>query len=381
MSDSGAGQSDFERVFNQAYQDSVPDFDGSVNIALVGKVSAGKSSLLNALFERDRDDPIAVVGSRSGVTTSIHPYQFEDKVLIIDCPGLSDVRRENSELTRKFLGSIDMGIFVVTGSADASQKESYDELKASCKNTIVVLNKIDEWDDLEDREMESVVDQWKDALQVNTVFRTCTKGFDPGLKKSALMDIRGVDDVLDTILDFLKREKKDLLLVRFLKSKEKYALSIIATAIVAVAGEAFIPGSAAYITATQVVAITSLNYLYTGEILSKGSALRLLPSFMGESLGTSAFLWAKSFLPPTLILDIAAAGIAVVITFAMLAAVRWMLVNGHSLDEREELKKAFKIFKLVGAELKGMRIEDLKNRTAVLDLLGRLLKRAVLSAA
>lgn len=120
MSNSGTDQSDFERVFNQAYQNSVPDFDGSVNIALVGKVSAGKSSLLNALFERGRDDPIAVVGSRSGVTTAIHPYQFEDKVLIIDCPGLSDVRRENSDLTKRFLSFIDMGIFVVTGSADAS---------------------------------------------------------------------------------------------------------------------------------------------------------------------------------------------------------------------------------------------------------------------
>lgn len=380
MSEAGASQSDFDRVFNKAYRDNVPDFDASVNIALVGKVSAGKSSLLNALFERDRDDPIAPVGSRSGVTTDILPYQLEDKVLIIDCPGLSDVRRENSDLTRKFLGYIDMGVFVVTGSADAGQKESYDELKASCRNIIVVLNKIDEWDDLEDRELEGVVNQWRDVLQVDTIFKTCTKGFDPGLKKSARMDIRGVDEVRNTILNFLKREKKDLLFARFLKSKDKYALSIIATAIIAVAGEAFIPGSAAYITATQVIAITSLNYLYTGEILSKGSALRLLPSFMGESLGTSAFLWAKSFLPPTLILDIAAAGIAVVITFAMLAAVRWVLVNGHSLDEREKLKKAFKFFKVVGAELKGMRFEDLKDKTAVLNLLGRLLKRAALNA-
>ena len=380
MSDSETGKSDFDRVFNQAYQDAVPDFDGSVNIALVGKVSAGKSSLLNALFERERDDPIAVVGSRSGVTTAIHPYQFEDKVLIIDCPGLSDVRRENSELTKKFLGSIDMGVFVVTGSADASQKDSYDELKAACKNTVVVLNKVDEWDDLEDRALDGVVEQWKDTLQVDTIFRTCTKGFDPGLRKKAPMDIRGVDGVRDTILDFLKREKKDLLLARFLKSKDKYATSIIATAIVAVAGEAFIPGSAAYITATQVIAITSLNYLYTGHVLDKGSVLRLLPSFIGESLGTTAFLWAKSFLPPTLVLDVAAAGIAVVITFAMLAAVRWLLVNGDSLEDREKLKAAFKVFKVVGTELKGMSIRDLKNKAAVLNLIGRLLKRAVSSA-
>ena len=89
---------------------------------------------------------------------------------------MSDVRRENSDLTRRFLSSIDMGVVVVTGSADASQKESYDELKASCKNTIVVLNKIDEWDDLEDRELEGVVDQWKSVLQVDTVFQNLHEG-------------------------------------------------------------------------------------------------------------------------------------------------------------------------------------------------------------
>ncbi|MCX7250969.1 MAG: 50S ribosome-binding GTPase [Burkholderiales bacterium] len=366
---------DFEKIFNEKYEEKVPDFENHINIALIGKVSAGKSSLLNAIFECTRDNPIAKVGANSGVTTKVTPYKLDEQVLIIDCPGLDDVRKENSKETETFLESIDLGIFVVTGSADASQKANFEDLKNSSKKPIVVLNKIDEWDDLEESAYNSVIEQWKSVLGIDKIFGTCTKGFDPKLRKGARMDIRGVEEVREEIFNFLKTEKKEILLAKHLKSKESYAIGIIGTAIVAVAGEAFIPGSAAYITATQVVAITSLNYLYKGEVLSKSSALSLLPTFAGQSLGTTAFLWAKSFLPPTFVLDIAAAGIAVAITFAMLASVKWMFENEHSLNDKELLKQAFNKFTKISEELKDIKPEDLRDKKSVLMLLGRILTK------
>lgn len=367
---------EFEKIFDKAYEERTPNFDEHVNVALVGKVSAGKSSLLNAILGCTRENPIAKVGASSGVTTKVTAYKLDKQVLIVDCPGLDDVREENSAETKDFLSSIDLGLFVVTGSADASQKANFDDLKKHSKKTLVILNKIDEWDDLEESAYDEVAKQWKAVLGVDQVFGTCTKGFDPKMRQSAPMDIRGIEEVKEEIFGFLRKEGKDILLARHLKSKAGYAIGIIGTAIVAVAGEAFIPGSAAYITATQVAAITSLNYLYKGEILNKSSVLALLPTFAGESLGTTAFLWAKSFLPPTLILDIAAAGIAVVITFAMLAAVKWMLENEHSLDEKDVLKKVFANFKKIGEELKDINIKDLKNKKNLLALLARILAKA-----
>lgn len=366
----------FEKIFNEKYEERFPKFDEHVNVALIGKVSAGKSSLLNAILGCTRTDPIAKVGANSGVTTKVTAYKLDKQVLIVDCPGLDDVREENSAETKDFLNSIDLGIFVVTGSADASQKANFDDLRKSSKKTLVILNKIDEWDDLEESAYEDVVKQWKAALGVDKIFGTCTKGFDPKTRQSAPMDIRGIEEVRNEIFNFLNTEGKAILLARHLKNKENYAIGIIGTAIIAVIGEAFIPGSAAYITATQVVAITSLNYLYKGEILSKSSALTLLPTFAGESLGTTAFLWAKSFLPPTLILDVAAAGIAASITFAMLAAVKWMLENDHSLNEKDLLKKAFSNFKKMSEELKTIKIDDLKNKHNLMALLSRLLSKA-----
>lgn len=366
---------EFDGYFKDAYKAKAPKFEDHVNIAIVGKVSTGKSSVLNAILDRPRSDPIAKVGAQSGITTKITPYQLDDNVLIIDCPGLDDIRQENSEATKKFLKAIDLGIFVVTGSADASQKANFDDVRASCHKTIVVLNKRDEWDDLEESAFDAVIAQWKVVLGVTQVFAACTKGYDPKMRKDAPMDIRGIDQIKTEIFDFLETAGKDILLARHVKNKNEYCVKIIVAALAAVAAEAFIPGSAAYITATQVVAITSINYLYTGEVLNKGSALALLPTFAGQSAGMTAFLWAKSFLPPTGIVDLAAAGIAVVITFAMLAAVKWMLENGHALDQAELLKKAFGTYKDVGGAFSKASMSDFKSTAKLSKLVGTLLHK------
>jgi len=332
---------DFDRV----YEERVPDFDQFINIAFIGKVSTGKSSLINAIFERSRNDTIVDVGATSGVTTNVKSFKLDDHVLIIDSPGLDDIQDENSEETRNFLKNIDLGVLVVTGSADKSQKETYDKLLKYSEKVVVVLNKVDEWDDLEESALTEVIEQWKNDLGADHVFPTCTKGYDPKMKKSAPMDIRGVKELNEEIFDFFREKGKDILLAKHLGDKSKYATRIISGALVAVGAEAFIPGSAVYITTTQVVAITSLYYIYTGEVMGKGNALSLLPLFMGESVGLTVFLWVKSFLPPTGVVDVAAAGVAITVTFAMLAAVNSILEAGIKLEKAEQLKKKFKDYK------------------------------------
>jgi small GTP-binding protein len=353
-----ATEEEFNKKLDQIFQEKAPNFDEKISIALIGKVSAGKSSLLNAFFERKRDNVIAPVGATSGVTTSVKFFRLDDDVIIADCPGLDDIKEENSQETIKFLEDIDIGIFVVTGSADKSQKKNFDTLVSSCKKTFVVLNKSDEWDDHEDDGKEEVFQQWKHTLGIDEIYPTVTKGYDPKTKKDAPMDIRGVDELRTAVIEELKKSKKALRLQRQMQQKDKYAISIILTAAVATAGEAFIPGSAAYITATQAAAIVSLNFLYTGEHLSKTAALAILPTFIGQSLGRSAFLLAKSLLPPTGIIDVAAALVASIMTLAMLIAVKWVLENNHSLGEKgllaEKYKELSKLFD-------GLKFEDFKD--------------------
>lgn len=366
-------ENEFNQNFDKKYADKMPNFDANLNIAVVGKVSSGKSSLINAILLRKRSDPVAPVGPESGITKEVTAYQLDEKTLIVDCPGLDDVRRDNSKVTEGFLEKIDLGLFVVTGSADASQKENFEDLKKNAEKVIVVLNKIDEWDHLKASKLEDVKRQWREVLGIDEIYGTCTIGYDSDMREDIPMDIRGVGELMEVIFNFLELQGKAILFARHQKNKNSYALKIIAVALVAVIGEAFLPGSTAYITATQVTAITSLNYLYTGEILSKSSALAILPVFIGQSIGTNTFLLVKSMLPPTGVLDVAAAGIAVLITFAMLAAVKYTLENDHNLKDSDFLKDAFGRYWSSGAMLKNIPLADWKSEVGIMSILKRLL--------
>ncbi|MBW4477970.1 MAG: 50S ribosome-binding GTPase [Tolypothrix brevis GSE-NOS-MK-07-07A] len=357
-----SNEQDFWENVETQFEEKVQDFSKTLNIALIGKVSSGKSSLLNALLKLSRKQAIAKVGAEAGVTTTLKVLRLDDRVRFIDSPGLDDVRAENSNITREFLKHIDVGILVVTGAADASQKKYLDDLRSHCDSVFVVLNKIDEWDRLSPSALEKVITQWKEVLQIEKIYPVCAFGYDGDTPPDTPLDIRGVYCFREDIENFLGSKGKDLLLARHMGEKKSYAKNTIATALVAVAVQAFIPGSAVYITTTQAAAIVRLNYLYTGEIISRKAVFALLPVFAAKAAGTTLFLWVKSILPPTGVLDVAAAVVAVSITLAILATVNSILASGAKLEEEELLKSKFRSYrKQAETALKGLATTDMKD--------------------
>ncbi|QHG17564.1 GTPase [Nostoc sp. ATCC 53789] len=373
VSDNSDEQEFWENV-NTQFEEKVQDFSKTLNIAVIGKVSSGKSSLINALLKRSRKKAVAEVGAEAGVTTKLKILRLDDKVRLIDSPGLDDVRSENSDITREFLKHIDVGILVVTGAADASQKRYLDDLLAHCQSVFVVLNKIDEWDKHSPLALEKVITQWKEVLKIEKIYPVCAFGYDADCLPGTPLDIRGVYGLREDIENFLGSKGKDLLLARHMGEKKSYAVAIIATALVAVAIQAFIPGSAAYIAATQAAAIVSLSYLYTGEILSSKAAFNLLRAFARQAVTTTVFLFFKSFLPPTGVIDMAAAVIAVSITLAILATVNSVLESGAKLEEEELLKSKFPTKrKQAETALKGLALTDLKDLLSMKGIIEKLL--------
>jgi small GTP-binding protein len=313
----------------------------TLNIVVVGKVSSGKSSLINAFLRCTRENRVAEVSAPAGTTTAVKVMQLDEHVRIIDTPRLDDIVSENSDVTKRLLKNLDVGVLVVTGAANVNERAHVERLRATCKRVFVVLNRIDEWDRHTSAARQKVVDQWKQGLGVDHIYETCAFGFDPETRADVPLDIRGVDELRADVEAFTETEGKALLLARQMRDKRTYATRIIVAALVAVAGEAFIPGSAVYITGTQAVAIMSLHYLYTGKALSKASALATLPTFAAESLGTTLFLWVTSILPPTVALNVAAAGVAMTVTAAMLVAVTSVLASGAELEERAKLRNRY----------------------------------------
>ncbi|MEP0849779.1 MULTISPECIES: dynamin family protein [Cyanophyceae] len=302
------------------------------------------------------------MGAEAGVTTKLKVLRLDERVRLIDSPGLDDVRAENSEITREFLKHIDVGILVVTGASDASQKRYLDDLQSHCDSVFVVLNKIDEWDRLDPSALEKVINQWKQALQIEKIYPVCAFGYDPGTRPEIPLDIRGVSGLREDLQNFLASKGKDLLLARHMDDKKSSATTIIVGALVTVAVQAFIPGGAALMTATQAAAIVSLYYLYTGEVLSSKAAFAILPVVAVEAAGTSLFIWVQSFLPPTGVVNIAAAGIAVSITVAILATINSILASGAKLEEEELLKSKFRTYqKQTVMALKDLALTDVKD--------------------
>ncbi len=152
---------------------------------------------------------------------------------------------------------------------------------------------------------------------------------------------RGVDG-LRAALFALALAGVDLTVTEARRAKRPYAAGIIAGAALATAAEALLPGAAALVVTSQIGAIGSLSYLYTGRFIGRGQALAMLPMFASEAAGGSLFLLAKSFFPPTGVADAAAAAVAASLTIAMLGAVAWVLEHGYSLDQKDKLREAFR---------------------------------------
>lgn len=362
-----ANQKKFEKDLNDFLESEYPDFTQKVCMAVVGKVSAGKSSFINALLQRERNEQVCKVGAISGVTTNVKYIPFEDDVFIVDCPGLNDVKKENSEVTQDFLNNIDIGIFVVTGSADVSQKENFELLKKHTKHTIVVLNKFDEFEKLNKVGQEKVIDQWKKVLEVNEIFPTITEGYDPDYNEDLPLNLKGIEEVRDQVIKFLKEKKKDIIFIKTLKDKRKYVIGIAITAVLSAVGAAQLPAGGAIIAGIQAVAIGSLAYIYTGEAISKQSALALLPTFAAESIGSTLYVWAASLIP-TGVINATAGVVAGGITLAMLGAVIAVFEAGNSLDDKSALAKIFKEIRKTEISL-----NDLKNSRALQQLLLKIL--------
>lgn len=221
---------DEKRFFDQVearFVEQLPNLSQSLNIAIIGKVSSGKSSLINALLKLNRRQALEIVkvGAIPAPTKDLTILKIDERVNLIDSLGFDNFRAGNSEVSKNLLKDIDVYIFVVTGLLDALQKKTLDDLKERCDSVFVVLNKIDEWDDLNPTVLDDVISQWKSHLKVDIVYPTCAKGYDP---KSRIpkMDIRGISRLRSDIENFIKGKGKDLLLTKCMGEKQTNTVQI-----------------------------------------------------------------------------------------------------------------------------------------------------------
>lgn len=342
-------EQEFNRQLNSQYSDLEQELNQTVNIGVVGSVSVGKSSFLNAFFDiKKGENSLFQVGAISGVTTKPKIVDYKGDVKVIDLPGLNDINDENSQETKNFLKNIDIGILIVTGSVDLSQKDNYNILKSYCDKIFVVINKVDEYD-TKPKALEKVITQWKEVLGLSPndkIWETCCDGYDPD-DESDENRIRGIDELRQAVEDSLK-EGKALKLKRAIKGKSEAAKSAVIFGTIMAVIAALVPGpSAIGIVVVQVIAIGRIHYIYTNSIISKTSILTIIPIFAGQSVAGSLFLSIKSLIPiPTGVIEVAAAVTALMITLPMLLTVSFLYAEGYTIAtlNNEKIKDTYKKF-------------------------------------
>ncbi len=121
---------------------------GHVHIAALGRVSTGKSSLLNALIGENRFAVSPLHGETR--TTAMHALREEEVggVYVIDTPGIDEAGGEEREaLAREVAGRADLVMFVVDGDMTATEFEALRTIVRLGRPVVLVLNKADRYDD------------------------------------------------------------------------------------------------------------------------------------------------------------------------------------------------------------------------------------------
>ena len=117
---------------------------GHIHLSVFGRVSTGKSSLLNALVGK----PVFTVSPLHGETkfSSMQPWNEREAggVFLIDTPGLDEAGGEDRELlAREVTRRSDLVIFVVDSDITESELDALRTLLSQGRPVIVALNKTD----------------------------------------------------------------------------------------------------------------------------------------------------------------------------------------------------------------------------------------------
>jgi len=134
-------------------------------IVAFGTISSGKSSLLNVLAGREVFQS-NVAGGTTIVRSEI-PWPAGDAVMLIDTPGLAEIRGETraaeSALAAK---NADLVLFVVDGPLKAYEQELLDVLAPMEKRIVICLNKEDWYDrNQQDALLQQIAEQVSPAVQ------------------------------------------------------------------------------------------------------------------------------------------------------------------------------------------------------------------------
>lgn len=119
---------------------------GHIHIAVFGRVSVGKSALLNALLGEMRFSTSPLHGETTRAAHARWQEYDAGGVFLIDTPGINEVAGEAREqLAHDVAGRSDLVMFVVDGDLTDSELQALRQVKGAAQRLALVLNKVDRY--------------------------------------------------------------------------------------------------------------------------------------------------------------------------------------------------------------------------------------------
>jgi small GTP-binding protein len=133
---------DFSQV--QAMLDKLEH--GHIHIAVLGRVSVGKSSVLNALIGERRFSTSALHGETRKNEMAHWDEQESGSLFLTDTPGINEIDGEARErMAREVSQRSDLVLFVIDGDMTDSEYSALQELAQEHRPLLLVLNKCDRY--------------------------------------------------------------------------------------------------------------------------------------------------------------------------------------------------------------------------------------------
>lgn len=320
---------EFDEMFNETYETQMKEIneqlEKNILFVLVGNINSGKSSTINALM----GDHVATVSPKPGETVEIDEYQYTNKILFVDTPGLNDVIEDNSEKTLAYYKNSDIILFFLNAAGDvlsATEKMVFEKIKKYNDNIIIVLNKIDAAE-----EIPRLVAYVGEHLGAEY----------PVIPISSKTG-ENIEKLKSNILDILTVKKKEILFAKHVKEKSSIANKWIVSAATGAGAIGITPFPGADIipiTAIQVGMLLKLSNLY-GHPISKEKAKELIITTIVGNTGKAVYHQLIKFFPGYG--SLIGGGVAGSMTFALGQAVKYAYENKIELDAGS-LKSIYKL--------------------------------------
>ena len=312
-----------------------------IHIAVYGRVSVGKSALLNALLGESRFSTSPLHGETREVATGNWREYAAGNILLIDTPGINEIDGEAREqLAVDVAQRADIVLFVVDGDMTGTELEALRRLKALGMPLLLVLNKADRYSQEQLGRIRQSLSEHLEGLVASqdivtasadparqVVIRIDEEGRESETSRQPSVDVVSVRNRLWSILEnegkslaavnasLFAGRLSDEVAARILDAKRHLGSQLIRTYCLAKGvAVAINPVPVADLVAAAVVDVSMIVHLSRiyGLPLNKGEAGGLLKTIGAQMVLLMGTVWAVHFLSSAL--KLGTAGLSAVVT-------------------------------------------------------------------